>query len=378
MKSILRLCLAFFLLLAWSGAARADKFSDSYLTLRVDGNTIHGQWDIALRDLEMAVGLDADGNGEITWNELRARHAAVAAYALSRLTLESDGARCEVRPEAQLVDRHSDGAYDVLRFAGTCPAAVRKLAVRYDLLFDLDPQHKGLLKLVAGTATSTGVFDPAHTAQTFSVAGKSIGETFVEYLTLGIHHIWTGYDHLLFLFSLLLPAVFVSGGRERQPSPSFRNSMVDVLKIVTAFTLAHSVTLTLSTLGVVSLPARWVEAGIAATVIVAALNNVFPIVKERRWVAALVFGLIHGFGFANVLADLGLPKQTLLLALLAFNLGVEVGQFAIVAVFLPIAFSLRETRLYRQGVFVAGSLVIAVIASVWFVERAFDLQLMPI
>ena len=150
--------------------------------------------------------------------------------------------------------------------------------------------------------------------------------------------------------------------------------MKDVVKVVTAFTLAHSITLSLAALQVISLPSRLVESAIAASVVLAALNNLRGTIESRRWVVAFAFGLIHGFGFASVLTDLGLPQGALVLALVGFNLGVEVGQLAIVAVFLPLAFSLRRTRFYRIGVLKAGSVVVALLAGWWFVQRAFDIQ----
>jgi hypothetical protein len=128
---------------------------------------------------------------------------------------------------------------------------------------------------------------------------------------------------------------------------------------------------------VVALPSRLVESSIAASVVLAALNNVFPLFHGRRWMVAFCFGLIHGFGFASVLADLGLPQGTLALALVGFNLGVECGQLSIVAAFLPLAFALRRTRLYRRGVFVAGSALIALVAAIWFAERVFNFKLLP-
>jgi hypothetical protein len=143
--------------------------------------------------------------------------------------------------------------------------------------------------------------------------------------------------------------------------------------VVTAFTLAHSITLSLAALQVISLPSRLVESAIAASVVLAALNNLRGTVESRRWVLAFCFGLIHGFGFASVLTDLGLPQQALVLALVGFNVGVEIGQLAIVAVFLPLAFSLRSTGFYRLGVLKAGSVLVAVLAGWWFVQRAFDL-----
>ena len=363
------------LLMLWHGLAHADKFSDSYLSLKTSGQTIDGQWDIALRDLDMAVGLDQDGNGEITWDEVRARHADIAAYALSRLALVADARACSIVPGEQLIDTHSDGGYAVLRFTATCPEAIRQLTVNYSLLFDRDPQHKGLLRLQTPDAVSTAVFSPENSRQQFVLAKASTAQQFGEYVRTGVGHIWIGFDHLLFLFSLLLPAVFIWTGGAWQPADRFRTTFVDVLKIVTAFTLAHSITLTLATLQIVALPSRWVESGIAASVVIAALNNLYPVVQGRRWLVAFVFGLIHGFGFASVLADLGLPNTALALALVGFNVGVELGQLTIVALFLPLAFFLRRTWFYRKLVFVAGSVLIIAVASVWLVERAFNVVL---
>ena len=155
-----------------------------------------------------------------------------------------------------------------------------------------------------------------------------------------------------------------------------RGALVDVAKIVTAFTVAHSITLTLATLGVVSLPSALVESAIAASVVLAALNNLFPLFQGRRWTMAFVFGLIHGFGFATVLGELQLPQGALVLALLAFNAGVELGQLAIVAVFVPLAYALRAGAFYRRVVLQAGSWAIAGLAAVWFVERAFSVELL--
>lgn len=268
----------------------------------------------------------------------------------------------------------------MLRFVATCAAAPKALDVDYRLFFDLDPQHRGLLNLTTPGATRAGIFSADTPAQRFTLADPSPLAQFADYVAEGVLHIWTGFDHVLFLLSLLLPAMFM---RSRVPSekwtgvPDFRHAFVDVLKVVTAFTVAHSITLSLAALGVVSLPSRFVESAIAVSVVLAALNNVWPVVYGGRWIFAFAFGLIHGFGFASVLTDLGLPHDTLLRALVAFNVGVEAGQLAIVAVFLPIAYALRDTRFYRQAVFTGGSLLVAAIAATWFVERAFELPLLP-
>jgi hypothetical protein len=366
--------LALLLLLA-GFAAEAHKPSDSYLRLKIDGAQIAGQWDIALRDLEQAIGLDADGDGEITWGEVRARHADIAAYALARLAVEGDARNCPLRATGHQIDRHSDGAYAVLRFAADCTAAPEAIGIGYSLFFDFDAQHKGLLKLEYQGRTQSLVFTPEQSKQRFTLSDLSAMRQFLSYGREGVWHIWIGYDHILFLLSLLLPAVLLRERGRWLPVARFRDAFMDVFKIVTSFTVAHSITLSLAALGVISLPSRLVESAIAASVVLAALNNLWPLVGGRRWIVAFCFGLIHGFGFASVLADLGLPRDTLVLALVGFNLGVETGQLAIVAAFLPLAYSSRASWFYRRVVLFGGSIAIVAVAMVWLLERALNLKL---
>jgi hypothetical protein len=372
---IMRLFLTFFLL-ALAGTAHAHKPSDSYLILNIDGASVQGQWDIALRDLDFAIGLDGNGDGAITWGELRARHDAIAAYALPRLKIQTEGAACPTRATAHLVDKHSDGAYAVLRFVAECAKPLTAVELHYSLLFDVDPQHKGLLRLEYQGTTRTAIFSPDKAKQHFELAELSLLRQFLDYTREGVWHIWIGFDHILFLLALLLPAVLYRSKKHWEAVPGLRPALWDVLKIVTAFTLAHSITLSLATLGVVTLPSRFVESAIAASVVLSALNNIFPLIEGRRWMVAFAFGLIHGFGFASVLADLGLPQDALLLALVGFNLGVEGGQLAIVSAFLPLAYCMRNTLFYRRAVLFAGSIMITLLASVWLVERVFDLKLL--
>jgi hypothetical protein len=361
---------------ALATAATAHKPSDSYLSITVDGAIVRGQWDIALRDLEFANGLDDNGDGNITWGELRAHQKEIAAYTLARLTIALDGASCQPQPTDYLVDHHSDGAYAVLRFDAGCPGEGRSLELGYNLFFDIDPQHKGLLRLQYAGSTRTAIFSPEASRQAFELTRASRFSQFVDYGREGVWHIWIGFDHILFLLSLLLPAVLVLTGRRWEPVARFKTALWDVLKIVTAFTIAHSITLSLAALGIISLPTRLTESAIALSVVLAALNNIFPLFQRRRWMVAFAFGLIHGFGFASVLADLGLPRDALLLALVGFNLGVEAGQLAIVTAFLPAAYWLRRTMLYQRIIFIGGSMLICALAGMWLVERAFNLKLM--
>ncbi|MGZ3183374.1 MAG: HupE/UreJ family protein [Telluria sp.] len=369
---MIRLLLA--ALLFASAPAWAHKPSDAYLMIDAtpDGSRITGQWDIALRDLDFAIGLDGDGDGRLTWDEVRARHDAITAYALARLRISSGGDTCTLEPRAQLVDRHTDGTYTVLPFDVSCPHPVRSLRVEYRLFADIDPQHKGLLQLRVGDMVRTANFGVDAPVQELSLADASAWTSFLDYLRDGVWHIWIGFDHILFLVSLLLPAVLVRLEKSWGAAPAFGAALRDVVKVVSAFTLAHSITLAAAALGYVSLPSRWVESAIAASVVIAALNNILPVVHGRRWAAAFAFGLLHGFGFASVLTDLGLPRASLAAALVGFNAGVELGQLAIVAAFLPLAFALRSSWFYRRVVLVGGSALTACVAGVWFAERAFN------
>lgn len=360
------------LLLAWP--AVAHKASDSYLTLTMQGEQVTGQWDIALRDIDFALGLDADGDGAINWGELRQRHSAIAAWALSSLTLERGGA-CALQVTGHQVDEHTDGAYAVLQLAGNCPAASGDVKVGYRLLFDLDALHRGLLRLDLDGLTRSAIMAPGTAQQSFKAGEVSLLAQFGQFFVQGVWHIWIGFDHILFLLALLLPVVLVREAGRWRAVGRFGQALREVLWVVTSFTVAHSITLSLAALGWISLPSRLVESTIALSVVLAAANNLKPVINHRRWLVAFVFGLIHGFGFASVLADLGLPQDTLVLSLVGFNVGVEAGQLVIVAVFLPLIFALRHTAFYRSGIFLGGSWLTMAVALVWLAERVFDLKL---
>lgn len=361
------------MLLMLAGQVWAHKPSDSYLHIELHEQQLSGRWDIALRDLDYAIGVDRNDDANITWGELKARRSAIEAYAFSRLQLTRGDASCVITPRDLLVDRHSDGAYAVILFDAGCRSSAATLSVDYNLLFDIDPQHKGLLNLAQGTQRTTLILERGKTRQTANLANSAPWTEFGRFIYQGAWHIWLGFDHVLFLLALLLPSVLRRENGTWLPATSRRNVLVDVLKIVTAFTLAHSLTLALAALNIVNVPTRLVEAAIAASVILAALNNIFPLLTRHRTQIAFLFGLLHGFGFASVLADLGLAQTNLVRSLLGFNLGVELGQLLIVATLLPMAYYLRHQAFYRRAVLKAGSLAITVVATVWFGQRAFGI-----
>ena len=374
MKSVSWLTVTCLLLTAFSLPAFAHKQSDSYLSITqpAEGAALTLQWDIALRDLEHAIGLDTNADSAITWGELKQRQAAVAGYAQAHLRIDGgDAGACPLQFEQMLVDEHVDGNYAVLRFSAPCPQRPLEINVHYSLLFDIDPNHHGLLNLRSSANSRAAVFSASSGQQQFDLGSTRHDTQFAAFVRQGIGHIWEGYDHVLFLLTLLLPAVVLYRERRWQPRESLRDSMIDVVKVVTAFTLAHSITLTLGSLGWVYAPSRLVESAIALTVLFGALNILLPVVQQRRWLLAFGFGLIHGLAFASVLTDLGLQGWSLLLALLGFNGGVEIGQLAIVIVVVPLMYAARRTAAFRQGFMPLGAAIVSCVAVYWFVSRAF-------
>lgn len=375
LRALIRFLLAVALALTAS-AANAHKASDAYLTLDVKGRVVTGQWDIALRDLDFVLLLDADGDGAIRWGEVERRRGAILSYAVSHLMLDADGRACTLVVRDLLIDRHSDGAYAVLLLSGRCPSVPRRIGVEYRLFADVDPAHRGLTHLRAGTTDATLILGGDRPQQTVMLNAWGRLAEIGNFVRTGVWHIWTGYDHLLFLLSLLLPAVLCRVDGHWVARPSFRKAALEVLKVVTAFTLAHSLTLSFAVTTVVTIPSRVTESLIAASVVLAALNNLRPVVTRKVWAVAFGFGLIHGFGFATVLHDLALPKASLLLALFAFNVGVEFGQLAVVVAVMPIVWLSRGQRFYTRGVMHGGSIMITLLALMWFAERALDMTVL--
>jgi hypothetical protein len=219
---------------------------------------------------------------------------------------------------------------------------------------------------------SSALLSPERPQVQVSVADSNAWRVFWRYVVEGVWHIWIGMDHIAFLLSLLVLAPLQSS-RQRvvhwQAASQARPAVMDVLSVVTAFTVAHSITLGLTITGWLTPPADLVEPAIAISVVLAALNNLLGFSALQRWRLAFVFGLVHGFGFASVLLDLGLPASALLAALGGFNIGVELGQLVIVGVFLPLAWWLRHSWFYRWVVVAGGSAAIVVLGVFWTLQR---------
>jgi HupE / UreJ protein len=366
--------LVLLVLLAMAGAAQAHDPGLSRLELSIGRAAVDAELVLARRDLDALVVLDSNGDGLVSAAELEAGRAALVETARSWVALGPPGAPMQVISVD--MDR-SDGLH--FRLHAQRPAGTT-LTVRCNALAQLARGHRQYLRVTgpSGATLAEVLLDAGAPAYSLSVRTPHSGRVLADYLRAGIWHIWIGYDHILFLVSLLLPAVLIHRDRRWQPTPDFVTTLLDVTRIVTAFTLAHSLTLALAVLGWVSLPPRLVEPLIALSVLVTALNNLKPIVTGSRWLVAFGFGLIHGFGFAGALTEIGVARDTLILGLFCFNAGVEVGQLGIVALLLPLAYLARTRPFYEPLVLRIGSLLTGALASLWIVERVWSLQILGV
>ena len=382
---LLWLCAA---LLGGVAPAQAHKSSDSYLQLDAGKEGMTLRWDIALRDLDAALDLDANEDGQLTWAEVKLAWPRVQDYALARLQIEA----CALRVTERALERRNDGAYAVMFLASDC-VLTKAPVIRYSLFREVDPTHRGiarvqrageplvLLMLDPTQAAAAGVSGASAATQTTSAAATDELHASASgwvFLREGIRHILTGYDHVLFLLCLLLPSVMRRAPEGWRPVERLSQAVLPVVGIVSAFTVAHSITLGLAAMKFVSLSPAFIEPAIAVTIILAALDNVWPIFPVRRVVVTFFFGLIHGFGFAGVLAELNLPTSAFAWALLQFNLGLEVGQLLIVVCVTAVLFLLRQRPRYGLWVIRGGSFAAMLVGVLWLIERTANVSLLPI
>lgn len=269
-------------------------------------------------------------------------------------------------------------AYDFRIDTGPIPD---RLAIRHNMMFEGDRFHRGLLLVQYNDKTGIDygqeytamVFSPSNPEQTLDLLDIPGLVSPGEMVAQGVLHIWIGIDHILFLLTLILPTVLLFSHGTWQPVPQFRNGIWNLLKIVTVFTLAHSATLLLAALGILNIPSRFVESMIALSIILVALNNITMRVKSGSLWIILVLGLFHGLGFASVMGHLPFRMNSILKSVIGFNVGVELGQIAIVLVVFPLLFLLRRNPIYVPVVLKGGSALLGLVACYWFVQRAFGL-----
>lgn len=349
------------LFVAAPNPVRAHKLNTSYTNLIAEDAALKVR--VRLDDFDLLkIGIDQDGDSLLFYEELEAGLDDAFAFVEGHIRLKADGQPLAlVRGSGDITPDNKGNMFANLYFSAELAAPVGALEVWVGWPERFGDAHKNLARIsLPGQPLVQAVFSAESPQQTFT-GQQSLWEQLFEFAALGVEHIFLGYDHVLFLLALI-----VVGGR-----------LLSLVKVVTAFTVAHSITLCLAALEIVRLPSEWIEAGIALSIVYVAAENFWLKRPDYRWTITFAFGLVHGFGFANVLRELGLPTHGLVASLFAFNAGVEIGQVGIVALVFPlIAWLGRQS--YQRTVVLVVSAVIGLFGVGWFVERVFGLEYMPL
>jgi hypothetical protein len=353
--------------------AHGHATSTSYLTAEsaADNTNVNLTWDVSVADVHWSLGLDRNGDGRITWGEVNARREDVAALAASHLKLHRGGAACTTRLTDLLLTDHAAEPHLSLAFQARC-AAAGPLTLTATMFFESDATQRTLIDISTAAGQFTSVLSPTN-PEWLEPPSPSAFQTFTRFAGQGLWHVWIGHDHIAFLLLLLLPSVLKTVGSGWHGTRwlgvrNVREASGDLLRVITAFTLAHSVTLTLAATGTVQLPVRPIEIAIALSIVVAGLLNLFPAAARTRLALAFGFGLIHGFGFANALAELG-SHGARLIPLAGFNAGVELGQISLVVLVLPFLLRARSSTFYAGRFMPAASLAAAMAGAAWLATR---------
>lgn len=365
-------------------AAHAPKQGYMFLRLHSDSAVVRLELNIA--HLEAALALGWNATARPTREQVLAQLEKIRRYAEANFSL-GDGTTF-VRPVYRDFSfRGADNAeYLLLEYAVGTPLPDR-LSITLTPFFELDPIHRNLVVIEHDWRTGTFnneknvsmILSPSESTQVLDLTDSTLLRGFLALVRLGVWHIWIGLDHILFLVALILPSVLTRKEGRWVPAERFGAALFKIVTIVSFFTIAHTITLSLAALGVVELPSRLVESIIAGSIAIAALHNLWPVARINEAAIAFGFGLFHGFGFATVLGELGLGTEHLVLSLLGFNLGVEIGQVAIISAIFPLLFFARRLRVYNVAMRV-GSVALIAIGGLWLAERAldFNIPLVPI
>lgn len=384
-----------FIFLIHSEVIQAHEPDHSYIFLRINENSVEGRFEIGRLDFNKALGLNL--SSQLTQDEINPHLTLIKNYILSNAQFSIDGAIYPIKVidiDVFNLDEEDDNIRVIFEVENLSeiPSAID---ISYSPFFTENPNHKGMLVIeyhwkagiIDNYSLVAEIFQKGDTSKVLNLQDVSVWNGFVAMVKLGMWHIWIGIDHILFLVALVLPAVVRRKSDHHQietlsysnsgvwsPVSKFKPAALYILKIVTFFTIAHSITLAIASLEILTLPSKYVESVIAFSIALAAFHNIRPIFKSKEWVVAFVFGLFHGFGFASVLGEKGLGGDYFLLSLLGFNGGVEIGQVAIIGVVFPVLFLIRTYNFYPKFL-TYGSGLLILVSLQWTIERLFEVNL---
>jgi len=360
--------IAFFIFAAFSGLSLSHELSNGYLTLnKASNDTLSGELLLKPENIGRTAGLDINNDGTLTWGEVNKNHNLANGYIQNNLVIRDNESRCIVA--VALPSMRDISAESLLVYPLTVHCAfLNEVSVRYTGMMNDFPTHKLLASITFDEQTSVHVLDSERSFITVSPQDNNWVSQFGEMVYQGIWHIFIGLDHILFLVATLLTVNLYRKNKRWVKAHSKRHILKSTVILVSTFTLAHSITLTATALDFINLNSRIVELGIAISVVITALNNVFPMILRLGFIT-FGFGLLHGMGFASVFGDLNAQSGSLVMNVMAFNIGVELGQLAIVTLLLPLLILVRNVKLYSKAIMPIASSIIAVIAINWTLQR---------
>ena len=326
------------LLVMNASVVNAHELSSGYLTLNAgEENTYSGELLLKPDDIGQVAGLDTNGDGALTWGEIHQNQPLLESYIAKVLSIRVDDSPCQINLSMPNIRSISGDSYLVSPIQVMCESG-GTLGIHYDGIFEHSPTHKLLVnvnladqsgsrlqsssKSSSDNTSVTSVLDTDNRSVTFDASTTSLTALFISLVYEGVWHIFIGIDHILFLVATLLTVNLVREHKQWQKEPSTSRILKHTVILVSAFTLAHSITLTATALNFIALDSRLVELGIAISVLLTALNNIYPLIV-RLGIITFAFGLLHGMGFASVFADLNAQSNNLVLSVAAFNIGVE-------------------------------------------------------
>jgi hypothetical protein len=329
-------------------AAHAHDASQSESKIEIQGKKVTVLLKLNLLELGY---VDTNGDGAISYDELDAAIDRIYSDVKKHYSIQSSSPLVQVAlKQYDIVEDHVIRMNLLYSFASD----VTRVEVNSSLFQITRPGHQHLTSVNLDGVVHEGVLNAGHTSVAFTAADTAYLHIVSSFLLLGVEHIFTGYDHLAFLIGLLI----------------MTTSLGSLIKIITSFTVAHSITLALATFSLISLPTKLTESMIPLTIAYVAIENLTTMRAVDRYQVTFVFGLIHGFGFSNVLREMQLSRSHLALSLFSFNAGVEIGQLTFVLALFPLVLFITSTR-WRLQIRSAVSLIILCLAVYWFVQRAF-------
>ena len=344
----------------WAGLALLSLFlpqihahqdSIGYWTIQVEPPQVRSTIRISILDLNFLPELDANSDGVLEYQEVSARREDIQSRLVEHFLIRSGDRASETRVEGFRILDSGELELSLDHLFHQPPGELQLESTFHKLT---DDRHRTFCQVDMDGALTQYVLDVSRPVERIEVltGWSGLARRAVRFLVLGVEHILTGYDHLVFLLGLI-----ILGG-----------TLKSLVGVVSSFTVAHSLTLILATLDLVILPTRFVEAAIALSICYVALENMFVREVRYRWVITFFFGLIHGFGFSNVLREMQLPKSGLAASLLSFNLGVEVGQLAILLLLFPAVLYLSRRRWHSVAINLTSALMLG-LGGFWFVQR---------